>query len=256
MTEDADASTPVFRLATCDDFVRLRKRYPDASYGSNSEPTRWSLKLCSLMWVLEQIRLLKPRRVLEVGGGVETFFDTRMAGLGVEEYWMIDRPWDYYPHREAQDRALTASRTGVKFVEGMIGAGSSALPDNYFDLVFSVTVWFHRDSGGGPVVYPTLVAEFTDCRRVLKPGGALVGGTPFALSNAEGFPTIFASRLEMSGFTTGAQLPLRPSIHGDPTMFEALGIVWESYKNADGKVWETMPHINNHYATVLSRQFA
>lgn len=238
----------MFRYATINDLARLKKKYWGAYFGAGAEVCAWTLKLCGLLFALETIEELCPKRVLEVGGGSDTFFDTRIHQLGVEEYWMADRPWDFHPHLDAYFREVLASREGVRFVECILGRDSAMLPDGYFDMVFSVGVWAYAD-----VMSPQgVTAALAECGRILKPGGVFANSSQARADPA--YPEQLAACFAAAGFGTKREGRIAFQLtDGDPTLFENAGMIWEGYYNTDGRVWENMPVVRDNYATILSR---
>jgi len=107
---------------------------------------------------------MKPARILEVGAGWNRDFDDHFGSK--LEYWMVDDSSEIGGDQGSIDKFERSmkSRTNTHFVRGLLGNFSKDLPDNYFDLVFSISVIEHV-----PFEFKT---DFDrDMYRVVKPGG-------------------------------------------------------------------------------------
>jgi len=152
----------MFRLATCNEFIELRKKYPEL-VNRFDDKYCWGLKMYGYLTVYDQICKLKPKNVLEVGAGLNLLF---FKVFGHElEYWMIDNG-SLYPN-PTEFREKISLMKGVNFVDGLLGDFSKELPGNYFDMIFSISVLEHT-----PRKKTELAGDVCrDMYRLLKPGG-------------------------------------------------------------------------------------
>jgi ubiquinone/menaquinone biosynthesis C-methylase UbiE len=155
----------MFKLATCNEFIELRKKYPEVVDPFNDKLS-WGLKMYGYLSIYDQILKLKPQKVLEVGAGLNLLF---FYLLGKKlEYWMVD-DGSLYPD-PAQFREKLSIMNGVHFVNSLLGYFPKELPDNYFDMIFSISVLEHT-----PLDPPTAMENVCkDMYRLLKPGGFIV----------------------------------------------------------------------------------
>jgi len=146
----------MFELGTTDHWWEIAKRFPILS---NHEQT---LKPLGYAHMINLIEAFKPKRVLEVGHGAGSFlFEIFKNEI---ELWGLD---DTIEDNAVSTDSLIATRNKnphVKFVTGLLGNSNPDLPDNYFDLVCSVSVIEH-------IPQEHLKSVFTDTFRILKPGG-------------------------------------------------------------------------------------
>lgn len=79
----------MFRIARSKDLIQLKTKYKQYHFSPDElHPNNWGLKQMGHLFCSDQILCLKPERVLEVGAGLNLFFDRH---FGSEfEYWMID----------------------------------------------------------------------------------------------------------------------------------------------------------------------
>lgn len=127
------------------------------------------------VFVLDYVVRFLPNggRVLEIGGGSCAMLRSLNKNMpGKFECWNLD------PLEGAGNGPVSASKAkpgeggmgripGVKTVEEKVGVFSKSLPDDYFDLVFSISVLEHIPLAEWPTC-------FKDMRRVLKTGGYCV----------------------------------------------------------------------------------
>lgn len=146
----------MFELGTTDHWWKIAKRYPQLS---NHEQT---LKPLGYAHMINLIETFRPKRILEVGHGAGSFlFEILKDDI---EVWGLD---DTIEDNAVSVDSLKSTRNKhphVKFVTGLLGNNSNDLPDNYFDLVCSVSVLEH-------IPVEQLNSVFADTFRILKPGG-------------------------------------------------------------------------------------
>jgi hypothetical protein len=72
----------MFQLATCQQLIELRERYPQYVF---PEEHSWGLKEMGTLFCADKVHALRPQRILEVGVGSSTFFDEH---FGTQlDYW-------------------------------------------------------------------------------------------------------------------------------------------------------------------------
>lgn len=112
--------------------------------------------------MINLIETFKPKRILEVVHGAGSFlFEVFSDKI---EMWGLH---DTIENNAVTPESLASTKSSypnVRFVTGLIGQNLSDLPDNYFDLVCSVSVLEH-------IPHEVLDAVFSDTYRILKPGG-------------------------------------------------------------------------------------
>ena len=181
-----------------------------------------------------------PMTLLEVGAGLNTFFDEQ---TGSEcEYWMVDDA-GFYP----DDRFSNAmqKRRNTRFVSGLLGANLPELPNNHFDLVFSISVLEH-------VPPSQRLAIYQEMYRVVRPGGHIVhsidGGREYdARQHFEA--------LRSAGFFVPSSPDLSIRVHvedGPSTLFEPVCIVFRTYfGKGRPDMWTDLRSIRGHSPTAL-----
>ncbi len=146
----------MFELGRINQWWEVAKKHPSLS---RKEQT---LKPLGYAHMVNLIEAFKPKRVLEVGHGAGSYlFDIFSDKI---EFWGLDDT--------IEDNAVTADSLAetkktypnVRFVTGLLGQNNPELPDNYFDLVCSVSVLEH-------IPHEHLDAVFKDTYRILRPGG-------------------------------------------------------------------------------------
>jgi len=149
----------MFRLATCNDLLALKAKYPEVVY---PEKHAWGLKQLGTLFCFDRIKMLAPPTLLEVGAGHNRFFDQHVPPEC--EYWMADSPGFY---DAARYEAARLQRTRTRMIDSLLGSAGDALPADYFAMVFSVSVLEHVPVKDIPRVCQEMF-------RVLKPGGYAV----------------------------------------------------------------------------------
>lgn len=119
---------------------------------------RGSLKDIQDAFAFFHLKDLKGARICEIGGGHSRVLPQLAQH---NECWNVDR-------LEGQGGGPTNPplQKGVRLVRAFMGEFSDQLPDDYFDVVFSISVVEHIPSES----YPQSIRDAT---RVLKPGGFL-----------------------------------------------------------------------------------
>ena len=159
------------KIPTVDDWWKLSAAYPEFR-----RPSQTPLKDYGYLEVLRSIDRQHPKRVLEFGHGLGHSCDTTLYGRGDKfEFWAVDdyQGLGYYPNQANWPKAYadyTARHPKVKFVRALLGSREKTrdlIPENYYDLVFSVSVLEE-------VTLHTLRAIVGHCFALLMPGGHLV----------------------------------------------------------------------------------
>jgi SAM-dependent methyltransferase len=240
-------SSPLFRYATCDDLIGLMAKYPQycREDRDSDKSHAWGLKAMGTLFCVDRIIRFKPFRVLEVGAGWNCNFDELFGNK--LEYWMIDEGSDIGWDKGSREKfeASTRQRKHTHYIRGLMGNFIPELPDESFDLVFSISVIEHVPPGQKNNFYK-------DMFRILKPGGIIAHSIDIAdefLGRAE-----FESILK-----AGFHMPKRPDLRirvraneGNPTLFEDLWTVFHGYLGLHRPdKWENLKKVQCHYPTIL-----
>ncbi len=129
-----------------------------------------SLKNVQDGFILRNTYLMNNKKILEIGGG-----DSRVIQKLSQknECWMLDKF-----EGNANGLIGVPSLEKVKIVKDFMGSFNPEVPDNYFDCVFSISVIEH-------VPVSELKSFFTDCARVLKPGGRMLHAIDINITDKE-----------------------------------------------------------------------
>jgi SAM-dependent methyltransferase len=245
--DDLLGTEPMFRYATCNDMITLMGKYPEYCREERDSPrsTVWGLKSMGTLFCVDKIVRLKAERVLEVGPGWNRHFD-RHFGTALD-YWMMDEASDIgWDKRSLEKFELSvAERQNTHFVRGYLGGFSKELPDNHFDLVFSISVVEH-------VPHEQKSNFYKDMFRIVKPGGYIAHSID-----------MFDNDLNCAEFDVitraGFVLPKKPDLsvrvqasEGNPTLFEDMWTVFHGYLglNRPDK-WENLKKVDGHNAALL-----
>jgi ubiquinone/menaquinone biosynthesis C-methylase UbiE len=139
----------------------------DQGYGTPQEIT---LKGIQDAFILSQLAGIEKKKIAEIGGG-----QSRVLTLLSEknECWNVDK-------MEGAGKGPKKYKeiSGVKLVKTYMGDYSSDLVENYFDVVFSISVVEH-------VIPENLPDFFKDMTRILKPGGLCIHAIDVYLGDSE-----------------------------------------------------------------------
>ncbi|MGD8330487.1 MAG: class I SAM-dependent methyltransferase [Acidobacteriota bacterium] len=134
------------------------------------------LKDYGYMYLLRYLQERSPARILEFGHGFNATLFEALAQRDDMEIWGVDdyQGLGYFPDREAWEQRyreeLVERYPRARFVRGLMGLHGSArphLPENYFDLVCSVSVLEE-------IRISEVIDVLTHCRALLKDGGSLI----------------------------------------------------------------------------------
>lgn len=146
----------MFELGTTDHWWEIAKKYPELSNQPNT------LKPLGYAHIVNLIESFNPKTILEIGHGSFSFiFEIFYNKI---EIWGID---DFLEDSTVSNESLNKIRNEypeVRFVKGFLGNNIRDLPDNYFDLIYSVSVIEH-------VPESKLENFFEESKRIIKPGG-------------------------------------------------------------------------------------
>ena len=151
----------MFKVATIDDWwdIACKPEYKHLlDQGSY-------LKRIGYLFVIGQIEKLRPKRILEFGHARSPLF--QMFGDQCE-MWGVDDDIPQIPAEEMEAwRNKHEQQHNARFIKGKVGE-VEGLPDDYFDLVCSVSVVEH-------IPLKKLNDVYNEIARTLKPGGWTVG---------------------------------------------------------------------------------
>lgn len=146
----------MFEIGKTDHWWEIAKHHPSLSNHPNT------LKPLGYAHIVNLIENFKPKRVLEVGHGAMSFIFKIFADK--VEMWGLDDVIEDSSVYEEDLKNVRLWNPKVTFVRDLLGKFSKELPDNYFDLVYSVSVIEH-------IPHEVLPSVFEDTFRILKPGG-------------------------------------------------------------------------------------
>ncbi|QJT09810.1 class I SAM-dependent methyltransferase [Oceanidesulfovibrio marinus] len=152
------SATEVARMCEAyPEFLAVRRKF----YGeSDDDYTKARLKLAQDLCICDffHYHVTKGAKVLEIGGGFSRLLEYLQDDV---EGWNLDKfeGWGNGPTDIPKD-------TGFKIVPNYIGAYDKNIPDNYFDIVYSISVLEHIN-----LEDEALDDVIQDMERVLKPGG-------------------------------------------------------------------------------------
>ncbi|CAN5541702.1 hypothetical protein BH10PSE7_BH10PSE7_25820 [soil metagenome] len=122
-------------------------------------PARHDLKTIQDAYILSELASVKGKKILEVGGG-----NSRIAALLAHnnEVWLADG----FEGKDGGPGEIPQI-PNVKMIQAYLGDYPDQLPDNYFDVVFSISVVEH-------IPQPKYIDFTKDSARVLKSGGLAI----------------------------------------------------------------------------------
>lgn len=229
----------MYQIATVDKLIRLiMSQYP---YWENNQIGN-NLKQVGRLFCVEQLTKLSQPTILEVGAGFDTFFADNFCEK--TNYWMIDEAGFY--DREKFDAALDR-RPHSHFVDGLMGNFSVELPNDYFDMVFSVSVLEH-------VSIPQVKDVCRDMLRVLKPGGISVHSIDVNKIDTITVGWIWYMAHRRSGFKIKTQPQLSWKMYDKPSnelLLENQMHVYQKYGRREN-IWTDMKKLPSYtYGTIL-----
>lgn len=117
------------------------------------------LKQIQDAYIISEINGSRGLKIGEMGGGNSRVLN---ALKNTNECWNIDK-------FEGQGGGPTTNveSEGIRLVKAFIGEFNEELPNAYFDVLFSVSVFEH-------IPLNQLEKTFVDCARIIKPGGKMI----------------------------------------------------------------------------------
>ena len=227
----------MFRLATCNDLIRLKCQLPNAWFSGEHE---WGLKQMGSLFCLEKIKQLNLPVLLEVGAGCNLFFSQQ---LGKDhEYWIVDEPgfYDRKKFKQANSR-----RDNTHFVDSLLGKFSNRLKNDFFDIVFSVSVLEH-------IAQQEIDAVCEDMFRIVKPGGYIIHSLDINREMVQTLGKDYFTSLTKSGFVFGGEYDINWTFdRTDPILLEPLSIFYAYYTKRKDDLWKKPRQIRFHMGTIL-----
>ena len=172
-----------FKIPTVDEWHQLALKYPEYKVVSNTLLKDYGVMACmdfiENQHILERARKL---RILEFGHGFNP--DVMMQLQSEHEVWGADRDQQLHYFKNILNWDGTFSEKverycpKVRFVRELLGETPSSIPDNYFDVVLSISV---LEEVGVSVLRSNLSAAYTK----IAPGGYLIGTHDLCLSHTE-----------------------------------------------------------------------
>ena len=142
----------------------------------------FSLKGFDRPWLMEAHAWQRGEKVLDVGAAYSSVPIDLQAKHGLE-VWVAD---DYglksnepFWTRNRSPQEHIAAHPEVKFVLERLGSADSTLPENYFDVVYSLSALEH-------VPGPLTPAVWAHMDRLLKPGGEMIHAIDLPFPNNSG----------------------------------------------------------------------
>lgn len=136
-----------------------RTRYNLSLWIAGLRDREYTLKTVQDLFMIHRLDGMQGKRILEIGGGrsrvLPRFHRTN-------ECWLADRF-----EGQGNGPARVPRLPGVRIIRAFLGEFSHDLPENYFDVVFSISVIEH-------VPTDDLENFFRDCARVMAPGARLI----------------------------------------------------------------------------------
>lgn len=146
----------MFELGTTEHWWEIAKKYPKLSHQNQI------LKPLGYSFVIKLIEENNLQKVLEFGHGAGSYlFDIFKDKC---EMWGLD---DMIAGSGVSESSLNETKqkhSHVKFVKGLLGQDLKELPENYFDLICSVSVIEH-------IPVDQLEMVLSEIYKFLKPGG-------------------------------------------------------------------------------------
>ena len=212
----------MLKFATCNDLIRLRNSYSDYLY---PEEFAWGLKQFGTLFCLDYIEKNRPKTILEAGAGRSLFFDQNLKPE--IDYWVADKS-DFYGADFAKH---LDQRKRTTFVESFIGEFNELLPENYFDLIFSISVLEH-------IPNEKVSTAFKDMARVVKPGGYIVHTIDLNAGEFRDKKEVFLDAINSANFSYDSDDNLELDYFSfEPILLEPFNTVYTRYYKKNDEIW-------------------
>ena len=238
MTSNFTEVLSEFRLARCNDLIRLKARYSDMHYHNEHS---WGLKQMGTLYCYDRILKLKPKNVLEVGTGLKNFFDINI-GQRCNLFSLDD---DSFYGSDKFNKAVE-KRKNTTHLFGYLGKSSDKLPNSFFDTIFSISVLEHIPEQDIPVV-------FAEMSQIMKKGGWMFSSIDiFGLDKARTLiPIMYEALIENGFMTSDPGFIIWSAEDADPVLLEPLSIVYNYYYRKKDNPWQNPAFVKSHAVTYI-----
>lgn len=230
----------MFRFARCHDLISLKIKYKDRwsqesdmalikmkdKYFKYFDFFQWNVKEMGTLFCTDQILNNNCQKLLEVGPGYNLYFDRNYSKT--HEYWVIDRS-DYYPEK-IFNKALKKRKRAI-YIEGLMRDYLSELKNDFFDIVFSVSVLEH-------VPEDKLINCYKDMYRVLRTGGIIAHSIDVNFSKTETLPPNHLKAIKKAGFVVDGEISWKWKLGGntqEATLTQPLANVYGIWRSQNLK---------------------
>jgi len=159
-------------------YSKISQLFAYVNSGIELAGPEFSLKGCAYAWAIATGKFKPGDRVLDVGGGV-----SRISGYIHERFgcecWVLDA--FHEGGLPTVGKTEHGANPSVRYVLSNAGDYSNEMPNNYFDVVYSVSVLEH-------VPLERMRDVFMDMIRVTKPGGLLLHNLEICIQNYKLLP--------------------------------------------------------------------
>jgi SAM-dependent methyltransferase len=246
----------LYRLATCADLINHKCRYKKYWWNKKDihlltlkypgvvfpEGQSWGLKQMGNLFCVNKIKQTKAIQILELGAGFNLFFDRR---FGKDcEYWMADKSGFY---EDDIFEVARKRRTNTNYIDTFLGEFSKDLPDNYFDLVFSVSVLEH-------VPLEDIDKVCDDMARIVRPGGFIAHSIDVTPGSTSKYGEKYYQCLKSSGFNLGPNHDIQWKVDTaskGQILLEPLSLVYTFHHGYKEDLWEFPRDVNFYSGTIL-----
>lgn len=245
------------RLATCDRFMGLMGEYEAHQWSDQDiypiamryagetfpEGQAWTIKQAGNLFCLDLITKLGLTRVLEIGAGLNLYFDNHLPDW--TESWMADSSGFY---EDDLFHLVQSRRKRTRFVDALMGEQAPSIPGDHFDAVYSVSVLEH-------VPIEDIARTALDIGRALKPGGWSIHSLDVDTGSVETRAQAWIDAHRAAGFLEPAAFDLawddlRPS--GKEVMLEPMSIIQRFHGGYRARPWRDDPKkVSNRWGTVF-----
>jgi ubiquinone/menaquinone biosynthesis C-methylase UbiE len=181
----------MYSYARVSEFWKFLDKYKEFNDLTDTNRMVGDLKEYQRLFALDAIlsRLPHEGRILEVGGGVCHVLRSLHRRFEKKyDLWSVD-PLDGSAGGPVGEESLMGCEKVIHLVRSKIGNGDPQLPDNYFDLVFSISVMEHIPLDSWRII-------FDDIHRIARPGAIMFHSVdvpvdgPLAQLRLDGLATI------------------------------------------------------------------